>query len=153
MENNSRVYSSKEERISIEKRNSELINLVLDFVIKNSMSVQEIDNCMEEVKKVFYSDGLILREFNEKTAQERQVQEKQQFIPEDSISGKFSQSEQSMLSKLTIKNGILYLDDAEIRGVIRYGFESPEQCYPSELKQLPSELSVKLLVSTVEIES
>ena len=59
MENNSRVYSSKEERISIEKRNSELVNLVLDFAIKNSMSAQEIDFCIEEVKKVFYKDGLI----------------------------------------------------------------------------------------------
>ncbi|MCR1822635.1 hypothetical protein [Terrisporobacter muris] len=59
MENNSRVYSSKEERISIEKRNSELVNLVLDFAIKNSMSTQEIDFCIEEVKKVFYKDGLI----------------------------------------------------------------------------------------------
>ncbi|WP_434796656.1 hypothetical protein [Terrisporobacter vanillatitrophus] len=77
MENNSRVFSSKEEMISIEKRNSELVNLVLDFAIKNSMSAQEIDNCMEEVKKVFYSDGLILRESNEKTAQEGQAQEQQ----------------------------------------------------------------------------
>ncbi|MBN9647712.1 hypothetical protein J0L31_12000 [Terrisporobacter glycolicus] len=59
MENNSRIYSSKEEKISVEKRNSGLVNLVLNFAIKNSMSAQEIDNCMEEVKKVFYRDGLI----------------------------------------------------------------------------------------------
>lgn len=75
MENNSRVYSSKEERISIEKRNAELVNLVLDFVIENGMSAQEIDTCIDKVREAFYSDGVISRESNEKTAQEGPVQE------------------------------------------------------------------------------
>ena len=45
-----------------EKRNGELINLILDYAIKNHMSLKEIDDCMEEVSKIYYSDGLIIRD-------------------------------------------------------------------------------------------
>lgn len=46
----------------VEKRNAKLINLILDYAIENHMSLQEIDNCIEEVRKIYYSDGLIIRD-------------------------------------------------------------------------------------------
>lgn len=45
----------------VEKRNAELINLILDFSIKNHMSLRDIDDCIEEVSKIYYTDGLIIR--------------------------------------------------------------------------------------------
>lgn len=44
------------------KRKAKLINLILDYSIENRMSLEEIDDCMEEVSKIYYSDGLVIRE-------------------------------------------------------------------------------------------
>lgn len=46
----------------VEIRNAKLINLILDYAIENHMSLKEIDDCMKEVCKVYYSDGLIMRD-------------------------------------------------------------------------------------------
>ncbi|WP_425447755.1 hypothetical protein [Dethiothermospora halolimnae] len=46
---------------AIEERNAKLINTILDYAIDNGMSLEEIDNCMEKVSEVYYSDGLIRR--------------------------------------------------------------------------------------------
>lgn len=46
----------------VEIRNAKLINLILDYAIENHMSLKEIDDCMKEVRKVYYSDGLIMRD-------------------------------------------------------------------------------------------
>lgn len=46
-----------------EKRNAELINFILNFAIQNKMSQKEIDECIAEVKKVYYTDSLIIRDF------------------------------------------------------------------------------------------
>lgn len=40
----------------------ELISLILDYTIKNKMSLEQVYNCLEEVKKVYYSDGIIIRQ-------------------------------------------------------------------------------------------
>lgn len=47
---------------STAKRNAELINIILNFAIQHKMSQKEIDDCVAEVKKVYYTDGLIIRD-------------------------------------------------------------------------------------------
>lgn len=51
----------KEELILKDKRDTALINLVLDYAIKNSMSAKEVDECIDKARETFYSDGLIRR--------------------------------------------------------------------------------------------
>lgn len=50
------------EKKDIELRNGQLVNLIMDYAIKNAMSLKEIDDCMEKVQDVFYNDGLIRKE-------------------------------------------------------------------------------------------
>jgi len=45
-----------------EKRNAELINFILNFAIQHKMSQKEIDDCVTELKKVYYTDGLLIRD-------------------------------------------------------------------------------------------
>ena len=52
----------KEMQIARGKRDARLINLVLDYAINNHMSLKEVDDCIEKVAEVYYSDGLIIRE-------------------------------------------------------------------------------------------
>ena len=51
----------KQEFRRMEERDGELINIVLEYAIRNGMSQKEIDDCINKVKEVFYTDGLIKR--------------------------------------------------------------------------------------------
>lgn len=45
-----------------EKKKCDLVNLILDYVVENKMSLKEIDECVEIVKQPFYSDAYIKRQ-------------------------------------------------------------------------------------------
>ncbi|MBM7614140.1 hypothetical protein [Alkaliphilus hydrothermalis] len=45
-----------------EERDTELINMILDYAIKNHMSFKEIDKCIEKIEEVYYSDGVVIRD-------------------------------------------------------------------------------------------
>lgn len=50
------------EELSVkEERNAGLVNLIMDYAIDNQMSAKEVDECVDIVKEVFYSDGLVIR--------------------------------------------------------------------------------------------
>lgn len=42
-----------------EEKTATLVNFILEYAIKNSMSLEEIDNCVSKVAEVYYTDGLI----------------------------------------------------------------------------------------------
>ena len=47
---------------SIKKREDKyagLINIITSYAIENVMSLEEIDECMDHVRQVYYSDGVI----------------------------------------------------------------------------------------------
>ena len=56
------MESKTDMRKNIEIRNAKLINLILDYAIENHMSLKEVEDCIEKVAEVYYSDGLIIRE-------------------------------------------------------------------------------------------
>lgn len=49
------------EYIEKEERDAGLINLILEYATKNSMSFKEVETCIDKVKDVYLSDGLIKR--------------------------------------------------------------------------------------------
>lgn len=55
------VYSFEKERSEMEKRDAKLINMIMDYAIGNKMAFSEIERCIEEVKSVYLTDGLIKR--------------------------------------------------------------------------------------------
>nr|DAJ85842.1 MAG TPA: protein of unknown function (DUF4315) [Caudoviricetes sp.] len=68
-----------------EERIGELVNLIMDYAIKHEMSPKEIDECVNKVKNVFYSNGIVRR-----TTPEVPVREQYNFktcIVGDTISG------------------------------------------------------------------
>lgn len=48
--------------ISRDKRDAKFINMVLDYSIENHMSLKEIEDCIDKVAQVYYTDGLIIRD-------------------------------------------------------------------------------------------
>lgn len=55
------MYNYRNELIAKEKRKRELVNLITNYAIENQMSAKDVDECVEIVKEVFYSDGLVRR--------------------------------------------------------------------------------------------
>lgn len=45
----------------IQERNAKLINLIADFAIENEMTMQEIDECIDVIRELYYSDGIVRR--------------------------------------------------------------------------------------------
>ncbi len=59
--NTNEVYSFEKEKREIEKRDAKLINMIMDYAIENKMAFSEIERCIEEVKSIYLTDGLIKR--------------------------------------------------------------------------------------------
>lgn len=59
--NTNEVYSFEKERREVEKRDAKLINMIMDYAIDNKMAFSEIERCIEKVKSVYLTDGLIKR--------------------------------------------------------------------------------------------
>lgn len=57
-------------RFEQEIKEQGLINAISDYVIKNKMTMQELDKCIGKVKEVYYTDAIIrgYEEANEKSS-------------------------------------------------------------------------------------
>lgn len=51
-----------EKELKDSEKYKDLINIVLDYAIKNHMSLEEIENCIDKVAQAYYTDGLIIRD-------------------------------------------------------------------------------------------
>ncbi|MCX0353457.1 hypothetical protein LI064_02830 [Clostridium perfringens] len=59
--NTNEVYSFEKEKREVEKRDAKLINMILDYAIENKMAFASIERCIEKVKSIYLTDGLIKR--------------------------------------------------------------------------------------------
>ena len=46
-------------RFEQEIKEQGLTNAISDYVIKNKMTMQELDKCVDQVKRVYYTDAVI----------------------------------------------------------------------------------------------
>lgn len=56
-----------------EERRRGLVNLILNYAIENSMSLKEVDKCVEIAKEAYYSDAVIKRPAPEGPVQEQSI--------------------------------------------------------------------------------
>ncbi|MBS6504552.1 MAG: hypothetical protein KH415_23605 [Clostridium sp.] len=56
-----------------EERREGLVNLILNYAIENSMSLKEVDECVEIAKEAYYSDAVIKSPTSEGPVQEQSI--------------------------------------------------------------------------------